>query len=82
MDEVDHSKEFHPEGNAWRHTLETFRYRKYPELALSLSLLLHDSGKPLSEASNGRRFDRHAELGARCARDFLSRLGIPSPVVA
>jgi len=81
MDGVDHSKEFHPEGNAWRHTLETFRYRKYPELALSLGLLLHDSGKPLSEASNGRRFDRHAELGARCARDFLSRLGIPSPVV-
>jgi poly(A) polymerase len=25
---VDHSKEFHPEGNVWTHTLETFRYRK------------------------------------------------------
>jgi poly(A) polymerase len=25
---VDHSKEFHPEGNVWKHTLETFRYRK------------------------------------------------------
>jgi poly(A) polymerase len=28
LDDVDQSKEFHPEGNAWKHTLETFRYRK------------------------------------------------------
>jgi poly(A) polymerase len=28
LDDVDHSKEFHPEGNVWAHTLETFRYRK------------------------------------------------------
>jgi poly(A) polymerase len=28
LDKVDHSKEFHPEGNVWDHTLETFRYRK------------------------------------------------------
>jgi poly(A) polymerase len=28
LDEVDHAKEFHPEGNAWRHTMETFHYRK------------------------------------------------------
>ncbi|MDR2103621.1 MAG: phosphohydrolase, partial [Treponema sp.] len=28
LDDVDHSKEFHPEGNVWRHTMETFRYRK------------------------------------------------------
>lgn len=75
MDEVDQGKEYHPEGNAWRHTLETFRYRKLTDPLLSLGLLLHDSGKPLSEASGGRRFDRHAELGARAARGFLGRLG-------
>ncbi|MDR2742929.1 MAG: HD domain-containing protein [Treponema sp.] len=28
LDDVDHSKEFHPEGNVWKHTMETFRYRK------------------------------------------------------
>jgi poly(A) polymerase len=28
LDNVNHSKEFHPEGNVWDHTLETFRYRK------------------------------------------------------
>ena len=82
MDEVDHSKEFHPEGNAWAHTLETFRYRKIADPALSFGLLLHDVGKPLSEASAGHRFDRHAELGAARARTFLTRLGFDSPLVS
>jgi poly(A) polymerase len=27
LDQADHAKEYHPEGNAWNHTLETFRYR-------------------------------------------------------
>lgn len=75
MDGVDHSKEYHPEGNVWEHTLETFRYRKLTDLGLSLGLLLHDVGKPISESSGGRRFDRHAELGAVVARNFLTRLG-------
>jgi poly(A) polymerase len=80
LDEVDHSKEFHPEGNVWNHTLETFRHRKplaggAYDLRLSLGLLLHDSGKPLSASSGSRRFDGHAELGARTASRFLGRLG-------
>jgi len=81
MDGVDHSKEFHPEGNAWEHTLETFRYRKIADLTLSLGLLLHDSGKPLAEASGGKRFDRHAELGAMTARRFLGALGFEGRIV-
>lgn len=81
MDDVDHSKEFHPEGNAWEHTLETFRYRKIPDLTLSLGLLLHDAGKALAEASGGRRFDRHAELGELTARDFMGRLGFSVPAI-
>lgn len=81
LDDVDHSKEFHPEGNVWKHTLETFRYRKAGrnhsayDPRLSLSLLLHDSGKPLAESSGGHRFQAHAELGAQVARRFLDRLG-------
>lgn len=81
MDDVDHSKEFHPEGNAWDHTLETFRYRKITDVTLSLGLLLHDAGKPLAEASGGRRFDRHAELGEGAARSFLGRLGYPGGII-
>ncbi|GHV16346.1 hypothetical protein FACS189493_2040 [Spirochaetia bacterium] len=82
LDDVDHSKEFHPEGNVWKHTMETFRYRKTAshnrtayDLRLSLALLLHDVGKPLSVSSGSRRFNGHAELGARQARKFLERLG-------
>ncbi|MDR2619441.1 MAG: HD domain-containing protein [Treponema sp.] len=79
MDGVDHSKEFHPEGHVWNHTLETFRHRKpLPgdgyDLRLSLGLLLHDAGKPLSGSSGNRRFDGHAELGAWAARRFMERL--------
>jgi poly(A) polymerase len=87
LDDVDHSKEFHPEGNVWRHTMETFRHRKGNprggcDLRLSLALLLHDSGKPLSEASGGLRFPAHAELGAAQARRFLDRLGFDAALAA
>ncbi|MDR0472961.1 MAG: HD domain-containing protein [Treponema sp.] len=83
LDNVDQAKEFHPEGNVWRHTLETLRHRKEGsyDLRLSLSLLLHDIGKPLAESSGGRRFDGHAELGAAASRRFLERLGFEPPFV-
>jgi poly(A) polymerase len=84
--EVDHSKEFHPEGNVWNHTLETFRYRKPAasdafDLKLSLGLLLHDIGKPISASFGSRRFDGHAELGAGAAARFLRRLEYESALV-
>jgi len=79
LNEVDHSKEFHPEGNVWNHTLETFRYRKPAasgafDLRLSLALLLHDTGKPISASFANHRFEGHAELGAHAAARFLERL--------
>jgi poly(A) polymerase len=79
LDDVDHSKEFHPEGNVWNHTLETFRYRKAAtsgafDLRLSLALLLHDAGKPISASFANHRFEGHAELGALAAVRFLERL--------
>jgi poly(A) polymerase len=89
LDGVDHSKEFHPEGNVWTHTMETFRYRKplsrnrgAYDFRLSLGLLLHDVGKPLSASSGSNRFNGHAELGARAARKFLERLGYAPPLIA
>lgn len=78
---VDHAKDFHPEGDAWRHTMETFGHRKAPDLVLSLGLLLHDTGKPDAVSNSGRRFDGHSELGARVARGFLGRLGYPSATI-
>jgi len=81
LDDVDHSKEFHPEGNVWKHTLEALSHRKQNsgggyDLTLSLGILLHDAGKPLAAASEGRRFDGHAELGAKAARRFLESLDL------
>jgi len=85
LDDVDHSKEFHPEGNAWKHTMEALHYRKPSgsgfDQALSLGLLLHDVGKPLSYSAGRRRFDGHAELGSRLCRRFLERLGFNASLV-
>jgi poly(A) polymerase len=90
LDDVDHSKEFHPEGNVWKHTMETLRYRKPGhqkkhgagfDLRLSLGLLLHDVGKPVAESAGRRCFDGHAELGERQALRFLERLGFEPPLV-
>ncbi|MCL1836502.1 MAG: HD domain-containing protein [Treponema sp.] len=90
LDGVDHSKEFHPEGNVWKHTMEALRYRKPTsgrqptggfDLRLSLGLLLHDAGKPLSQSAGSRRFDGHAELGERQASRFLGRLGFDPPLI-
>jgi poly(A) polymerase len=78
---LDQSKEYHPEGDAWAHTLETFRHRKLPALGLSLALLLHDVGKPKAEQVEGRKFDRHAEIGSAVAERFLGRLGFSRRLV-
>ncbi|MFW5683234.1 MAG: HD domain-containing protein [Spirochaetota bacterium] len=76
-----HSKEHHPEGDVWTHSLETFRYRRSRDLTLTLGLLLHDSGKPLAVPNGNRRFDGHAEIGAKLARKLLRRLGFSEDVM-
>jgi poly(A) polymerase len=85
LDEADHSKDFHPEGNVWKHTMETFRYRKngygHENLLLSLSLLLHDTGKPLAQTEGSKRFNGHAQLGEGLAHLFLGRLGFDAALI-
>ncbi len=82
LDKTNHSKEYHPEGNVWEHSLESFRYRKAPDLTLTLGLLLHDAGKPSAKKSRENAFDGHAEIGARIARGFLRRLEFPESIVS
>lgn len=81
MDEIVHSKEQHPEGNVWRHTLEAFLHRKVLDPELALGLLLHDAGKPFARENNGNRFDQHAQIGSVKARRFLQGLGYPASTV-
>jgi poly(A) polymerase len=81
MSETDHSKEYHPEGNVWEHTLHTFEYQKDRDLVLGLALLLHDTGKPLSEGTREKPFLEHSHHGATVARRFLRRLGFPEDTI-
>jgi poly(A) polymerase len=76
-----HSKDHHPEGDVWLHSLETLRYRKTRDLRLSLGLLLHDCGKPFALEQNGHKFDRHAQIGASIARKFLRKLDMGSQLI-
>lgn len=81
MDTVDHTKDHHPEGNVWKHSLETLRYRKTRDLTLTLGLLFHDVGKPRSTPTRDRVFDKHANIGANIARHFLRDLGFAEDLV-
>lgn len=81
MRTIHHSKEYHPEGDVWQHTMETFRYRKIPDLTLSLALLLHDIGKAYAEKSGSRQFHRHAQIGASIAEKFLRKLGFEDELI-
>jgi len=81
MADVPHGKDFHPEGNVWEHTLATLTHRKRPDVILSLALMLHDSGKPHAQSVGDKRFDGHAEIGAKIAVRFLRRLGFPAETI-
>ena len=80
MKATTHTKEHHPEGDVWNHSLETFGYRRAPDLVLTLALLLHDSGKPLAVPRDGKRFDGHAEIGAKLAARLLRRLNFSGEI--
>ncbi len=82
MNETEHSKEGHPEGNVWLHTMETLQYRKHHDLTTALALVLHDVGKPLAQPRGNRRFDKHADIGAELAGTILRRLAFSPSLIA
>ncbi len=77
MNRTHHHKDHHPEGNVWRHSLETLKYRKTTDLLLAYSLLLHDAGKPEATRESSRRFSGHAQIGADLAGRLLDDLEYP-----
>lgn len=79
--QVAHTKDHHPEGDVWEHTLQTFAHRKTIEVPLALGLLFHDVGKAVAPATRQRAFDAHAEHGARIATKFLRRLEMSDTTV-
>jgi poly(A) polymerase len=72
---TEQSKDFHPEGNVWAHTLAALSSRKRSDPELGLAVLLHDCGKPVADEQEGNRFHRHAQIGAARAARFLRALG-------
>jgi poly(A) polymerase len=72
---IKQTKDYHPEGNVWEHTLEALKYRKDRDITLSLALLLHDIGKTASSGTRDKPFRNHAELGASIGSQFLKRMG-------
>ncbi len=81
MKGVEQDKDFHPEGDVWNHTLETFSHLKQTDLAVFLALLLHDCGKAFASPSGKNRFDRHAQIGAARGRRFLHNLEFSESVI-
>jgi poly(A) polymerase len=82
LNRVEHSKEGHPEGNAWKHTLETYSYRKTRDLTVGLALLFHDIGKAISRPNGARRFDGHADIGANRAVQILRGLTFTEEMIS
>jgi poly(A) polymerase len=76
MKGVEQPKNFHPEGDVFRHTLlalEVMREARSPEFALAV--LLHDVGKPPTFTRTDRiRFSEHDKVGAELAGAIGRRL--------
>ena len=81
MINVDQIKDYHPEGNVWQHTMETFKYRKRKDMVLSLALLLHDIGKAFTHEFENKRFYKHAQIGATISKKFLKRLNFSEEII-
>jgi putative nucleotidyltransferase with HDIG domain len=70
-------KQYHPEGDVYKHTRLLLAHLKKPSLTLAFGALLHDIGKPRTSRTDktGRiRFNGHDLVGARMAEEVLTRL--------
>jgi poly(A) polymerase len=75
MKGVPQPPQYHPEGDVWVHTMMLLDGLRHPTLTLALGALLHDVGKPPTFRVTDRiRFDGHEDVGARMAREILTRL--------
>ena len=69
----------------WEHNIRALQYtveQNYP-IEVRLAALLHDVGKPRSKRGEGRNctFYGHEVIGARIAKEALSRLKFPKEII-
>ncbi|MHB8836379.1 MAG: CCA tRNA nucleotidyltransferase [Candidatus Methylomirabilia bacterium] len=71
--------EWHPEGDAWEHTLAALRSSASADPAVNLAVLLHDVGKhPAHREVAGRHHYRgHESAGGKIADTVARRLHLP-----
>ncbi|MDR2668083.1 MAG: polynucleotide adenylyltransferase [Puniceicoccales bacterium] len=82
---------FHPEGSVWEHVklaMDVFASRrpleKFDALAIGLTVLCHDFGKPATYVlcEDGRmRAHGHGEAGVPLAKNFLGRMRVANELV-
>jgi poly(A) polymerase len=82
---IEQPEEFHPEGDVFEHTVQMLNRMEERNRVLAWSVLLHDIGKkPTAElttepdGSKRWRFNQHAPIGAKMAKDILQRLKFPN----
>lgn len=73
---VQQPRQFHPEGDVYKHTRKLLGLLKRPPLILAFGCLLHDIGKPATfyRAKDRIRFNGHDRVGAGLAEKLLTKL--------
>jgi poly(A) polymerase len=76
MKGVEQSRDYHPEGDVFTHTLLLLGQLEAPTETLAYGCLLHDVAKPVCVRKEGERitFYGHMERGAEMAEAILQRL--------
>jgi len=89
---IPQEDEWHPEGNVWKHTLQTIdaaakiadreKLDENDRLTLVFSSLLHDTGKPLTTKIMGGRVRSygHEAAGIKPTSRFFERFNLPVDV--
>jgi poly(A) polymerase len=79
MKGVQQPKEFHPEGDVFKHTKLLMKQLKNASSVLAFGCLLHDVGKPPTfQRADRIRFNGHDVVGARMTEAILERLKFPN----
>jgi poly(A) polymerase len=79
---LEQPAEWHPEGDAWMHTLAALRSSTAVDPAVNLAVLLHDVGKrPAHFVENGRhRYHGHEKAGLALVESIARRLFLPQRI--